>query len=298
MKKRIVIILLSLLIILLLFINEKRNITERTVVINEVRSWDVDVTRTGYYGSDYIELYNTTEEEVSLEGWYMSDDEGDLLKSCLSGLTIAAKDYVVIYANGQDGGGDTVLFKINPAGEKIFLSNAKGELVDSIYVPKQELGTVYARVIDGAEEWAVKESSMLASNNDKGVLPTVSLSKPLFSHESGFYEDAFELTISAKPGEIIYYTLDGSIPTEESTVYDGSILIENNSNKPNVVNGVRNIRADWLGYGPDKTPVDKAVVVRAVAMDQNNRVSEVVTNTYFVDLEKYKNGNVVSIVSE
>ena len=298
MKKRIVILLLSLSVVLLLFIAEKQFLTEKTIVINEVRSWDVDVTRTGYYGSDYIELYNTSKEEISLDGWYLSDDESDLLKSRLSEMAIGANDYALIYANGQGDTGDSVLFKINPEGEKIFLSNPEGELVDSIYVPKQELGTVYARVTDGEDMWNIMEPTILASNNEKEILPARSLEEPEFSHESGFYEEAFELTISANAGETIYYTLDGSIPTKESEVYDGGIWIQNNSEKPNVVNGIQNIRPDWLGYGPDQTPVDKAMIVRAVAMDKENHASEVVTNTYFVNLEKYKDSNIVSVVSE
>lgn len=298
MKKRIAILLLSLSVVLLLFIAEKQLITEKTIVINEVRSWDVDVTRTGYYGSDYIELYNTSDEEISLDGWYMSDDESDLTKSRLADITLAPKDYVLIYANGAGDSGDSVLFKINPSGEKIFLSNAEGELVDSIYVPKQELGTVYARITDGGDEWDVKEPSILSSNNETEILPTKSLAEPIFSHESGFYEEAFELTLSAGRGQTIYYTLDGSIPTKESAVFEDSILIENRSDEPNVVNGVQNIRPDWSGYGPDQTPVDKAMIVRAVAMDKENHASEVVTNTYFVDLEKYKDSNIVSVISE
>lgn len=298
MKKRIAILLLSLSVVLLLFIAEKQFLTEKTIVINEVRSWNVDVTRTGYYGSDYIELYNTSKEEISLDGWYLSDDESDLLKSRLSEMAIGAKDYALIYANGQGDTGDSVLFKINPEGEKIFLSNPEGKLVDSIYVPKQELGTVYARVKDGEDMWNIMEPSILASNNEKEILPARSLEEPVFSHESGFYEEAFELTISANAGETVYYTLDGSIPTKESAVYNGSIWIQNNSAQPNVVNSVQNIRPDWLGYGPDQTPVDKAMIVRAVAMDKNNRASEVVTNTYFVELEKYKDSNIVSVISE
>ena len=298
MKKKLGIIVLTLVAMAGVMMISKVFVPKPVIVINEVRSWDADTTRTGYYGSDYIELYNTSEEEVSLEGWYMSDDESDLLKSRLSGITIAAKDYVLIYANGEGESGDSVSFKINPEGEKIFLSNFAGERVDSIFVPKQELGTVYARVIDGGKEWAVKEPSILASNNDAEILPTRSLADPVFSHETGFYDEAFELTLSADKGQTIYYTLDGSIPTQNSEVYDGSIRIENRSAEPNVVNGVQNIRPDWLGYGPDQTPVDKAMIVRAVAMDENNHASQVVTNTYFVDLEQYKDENVISVVSE
>ena len=298
MKKRLGIIVLTLLILIMTLVVSKSFEEEPIIFINEVRSWDCATTRDGYYGSDYIELYNMSSEEVSLDGWYMSDDEGDLLKSRLSDITIGPKGYALICAGGDEDSKADVVFKINPEGEKIFLSNKDGELVDSIYVPKQELGTVYARMIDGGDKWAVKEPSGLESNDNAMVLPTRTLSIPVFSHESGFYDEEFYLNISAEPGQTIYYTLDGSVPTKESNVFQEKLLIENRSEQPNIVNAVRNIRPDWSGYFPDETPVDKAVIVRAVVMDSQNRASEVVTKTYFVDLEQYRDGNVMSVVSE
>ena len=298
MKQKMKLFLLTIPLIMLLVIFGREKDIDKSVVINEVRSWDVDITRNGYYGSDYIELYNVTSEEISLDGWYMSDDENDLTKSRLENITIEAKDFVLIYANEKGDSGDSVLFKINPAGEKIFLSDPAGNVVDSIYVPEQELGTVYARVTDGADEWAVKESSILASNDETQILPVRTLSEPIFSHESGFYEEEFELSLSAEPGEIIYYTLDGSIPTKDSNVYEDGIVIKNTSSEPNVINAVRNIREDWQTYGPDETPVDKAIIVRAISMDEENHASEVVTKTYFVGLDQYKDGNVLSVVSD
>ncbi len=298
MKTKLAMLILTLIIVSGVMLTGKQFRKEQSIYINEVRSWDVDVTRDGYYGSDYIEIYNSSEETISLHGWYISDDETDLKKCQIWDVEVPPKDFALLYANGKQDSGSSLNFKINPLGEKILLSDAGGTLVDSVWVPEQELGTVYARMNDGTEEWAVMESSILSSNNGKQIFPVRSLNAPVFSHESGFYKESFELVISANPGEVIYYTLDGSIPNRDSHIYDKSISIQNNSEQPNVINSVRNIRPDWSGYGPDKTPVDKAVIVRAIAMDENNHASEVVTHTYFVDLEKYKEANVVSVVSE
>ena len=48
---------------------------------------------------------------------------------------------------------------------------------------------------------------------------------PVFSAEAGFYPDEFELTIGAGKGQEIYYTLDGSDPTDSDTakVYDKAL---------------------------------------------------------------------------
>lgn len=44
---------------------------------------------------------------------------------------------------------------------------------------------------------------------------TVSVAAPVFSHGSGNYEDAFDLTLSSEAGTKIYYSTDGSVPSPE-----------------------------------------------------------------------------------
>ena len=41
----------------------------------------------------------------------------------------------------------------------------------------------------------------------------------MFTPEGGKYEDSVEVTITAAEGAKVYYTLDGTEPTEESTLY-------------------------------------------------------------------------------
>ena len=298
MNKKLGIIVLSLAAVLGVLRIGKGLSKEQIIFINEVRSWDSSATRDGYYGSDYIELYNASDEKISLDGWFVSDDAQDMKKYQLYDVTIDAKGFTLLYANEKKDSGTALNFKINPTGEKIFLSDAQGNLVDSVYVPKQEFGTVYARKTDGAEEWCIKEETTDFSNNDATVLPSKELPAPVFSHESGFYEKAFTLKLEAGENEIIYYTLDGSKPTQESAVYENGIYIDNISKRPNVCNAVRNVVHEWLEYEPDDYPVDKAVIVRAIAVNKENQVSEVVTNTYFIDEEAYQGKNVLSIVAD
>ena len=49
---------------------------------------------------DWIELYNPTSSEMPLDGYYLSDDAESLTKNPLSGQTIPAKGYLVIYCSG------------------------------------------------------------------------------------------------------------------------------------------------------------------------------------------------------
>ena len=298
MKKKLLMIFLSLAGVVGILAVDKGYVKEQNIYINEVRCWDTPAERNGYYGSSYLELYNASEEEISLDGWYVSNEPKNLKKSQLHDVMIDSKGFVIIYTNGKADSGDSVSFQLSHEGEKIFLSDAAGNLVDKVYVPKQDFGTVYARVTDGAKDWGVKEETTDFSNNEARIVSTKTLETPAFSHESGYYEAAFLLTLDAKAGISIYYTLDGSVPTENSYVYTEPLLIENVSNQPNVCNAVQSVVLEWKDYTPPTYPVDKAVVVRAVAMDQNHQVSDVVTNTYLVGNEKYRNRVILSVVAD
>lgn len=297
MKKKWGLIILTSVAVAFVLLAGKFIKKEQSIFINEVRCWDTPVTKEGYYGSDYIELYNASNEDISLNGWYISDDARDLKKCQIYDVAVGAKGFVLLYANEKNDTGDSLNFKLNPEGEKIYLTDAQGYLVDSVMIPKQEYGTVYARVTDGAKEWCVKEETTDYSNNDAKILPVKSLAAPVFSHESGFYNEPFTLKIEAEEGQIVYYTLDGSEPTEESDVYVNGILIENASYHPNVCSAVRNVVQEWLEYEPNDHLVDKATIVRAIVMNEENQASEVVTHTYFVDENKYQDKNIVSIVA-
>lgn len=139
--------------------------------------------------------------------------------------------------------------------------------------------------------------------------------KPIlsFSHESGFYDDAFQLTIETSYKSNIYYTLDGSVPDHKSFRYTEPILIEDASQNPNVYSMRTDVSAgfeveDILKYGgtppeyqvPDYL-VDKCTIVRAVAIDSLGNYSDVFSNSYFVgfqDKKEYEEMQVVSIITD
>lgn len=112
---------------------------------------------------------------------------------------------------------------------------------------------------------------MSVSRNDTEM----ALDVPSFDHISGYYEQEFDLRLSAKEGFRIYYTTDSSVPTELSNRYTEPIKIKDISEEGNVWRPLTNYA--------DSEPVDKASVIRAVAYDPNGNRSNVVTATFFVD---------------
>lgn len=270
----------------------------KDVFINEVCSSNLSVIKDSEKEySDYIELYNAGDEAVSLNGWYLSDSEMDL-KGCLTDIIIEAHGYCVIFADGSGEAEDSIPLKIAKTGEDLFLLNADEILVDQVYVPEMEADTVYARAADGADDWKTQEPSPGETNNHSETIPNRILAAPELSASSGFYDEAFSLELRAGYGNKIYYTTDGSEPTCDSTLYEGGIRIENVSGSPNVYNAVKNVVPDWKNYEPSAEPVDKAVVIRAIAMDAAGNVSDVTTGIYFVGEPEYRDVDVLSIVAE
>lgn len=132
--------------------------------------------------------------------------------------------------------------------------------------------------------------------------------EPVFNRESGCYDEAFDLSVSAPKGSTIYYTTDGSIPEAKAgaRVYSAPIRVKNRDGEPNVLasksNSALMYNAEFVGpYLPEDSDVAKATVIRAMAVDAAGKQSRVVTKTYFVGSalsERYPNASVISIVTD
>lgn len=99
---------------------------EGEIVVSEVMTSNVSTVKDsfGEY-TDWIELYNTTDKEISLEGFYLSDNVNKPTGYALPSITIGAYQYLVIFASGRDTVTDAgqihTNFKVS-AGETVVLS--------------------------------------------------------------------------------------------------------------------------------------------------------------------------------
>lgn len=260
-----------------------REQADQELVINEVCSNNYSIaTDESQAYADYIELYNGSFFECVLNGYTISDGKN---RMSLDGYCIPARGYAVI---------TNLTFGISSAGETISLYNAEGQCIDSITIPGLEQDTVYAREVDKSDNWVVEEGTPGRPN----AIADMIVQRPVFSEESGFYEEEFKLTIACHEGEKVYYTLDGSIPDTNSLKYEDGIQIKNVCREPNRYSSVQQIDREWLNYEPPQEPVDKAMVVRALAVNGYGKCSAVVTKVYFVDMPAYEDQYVISLVSD
>ena len=235
---------------------------------------------------DYVEIYNKGRFDYRISGLYLSDDPYELKKISLDGVDISAGSVFVVAC--VDSGNS---FSINNKGEVIYLSNEDGEILDKVEVGKLESDIAYIRNTEG--KWQIGNCTPGVSN-DTAI--RVSVEMPVLSHASGFYDKAFDLEITSSEDTVIYYTLDGSVPDEGSHIYEGAITVYDKSQEPNVGLAMQNVVRNWQEYEPDAEPVEKAFLIRAIAMDNAGNKSDVVTATYFVGLEDYIGHDVVSLI--
>ena len=263
------------------------NYRQSKVVINEVCSGNKSYELDRGQIADYIELYNTGKQDCVLNGLFLSDDRYDLKKFSLAKMNIDANGYVVIAC---EKGGNT--FSIDKNGETIYLSNDDGYILDQVDVVELEKDTAYVRIPEVDSEWKIGN----CTPNEVNILIGSPVEEPVFSHKSGFYDEAFELEMTCDDDAIIYYTIDGCTPDEGSAIYENPISIYDRSEEPDKYKSIQNVVRDWQEYEPDSEPVDKAFIIRAFAMDDAGNKSDVVTATYFVGAEEYRGKDIISLV--
>lgn len=279
------------------------------IVINEVCSHNLSLILDDRgENSDYIELYNPSLTTVSLEGWYLSDNENVWNTTSLSGLYMEPRSYLVLFADGTAGSktvsageeGTAVYldFRLDEQGETLILADEKGCTIDRVEIPSLTTDVSYARLRDGRNKWSVVKGGSPGKSNKNlmaYVIPT--LEQPVFSVQSGFYEEPFELTLTVGENEKIYYTLDGSEPTTESALYSEPLIIQDNSMTANHYANIEGIAKDG-DYSP-VSPIDKGTVVKAVCVNEAGESSDIVSQVYFVGLDDrsgYDNVKVMSVV--
>lgn len=262
---------------------------QQNVVINEVSSNNRNVVldENGSI-SDYIELYNKGSLACDTYQLYLSDDIDDLKKKEIASEIIPAKGYCVVPLNDE-------VLALNKNGEEtLYLSDSTGNILDEIMLVEMEKDVSYVRCVDGDGQWEIKTCSPGVTN----AVSATPVKAPVLSVEPGFYDEEFYLEIFSEEGTEIYYTLDGSDPTKEAVLYDQPVLVYDKSNEENKYRSIKNVTRDWKQNELGVEPVDKGFVIRAAAVNEEGQFSDIVTGTYFINMNAYKQNTVLSIVAD
>lgn len=90
--------------------------------------------------SDYIELYNSNNYDINLEGYRLTDSLYEVNKWRFPNITISAHEYLVIFASGKNKCKEKVKchvnFKLNSEGETISLIDDTGNIISRVSFDK------------------------------------------------------------------------------------------------------------------------------------------------------------------
>ncbi len=229
--------------------------TDAQVVINEYCSTTTIHQDEDKANSDWIELYNTTDEAVSLKGWHLSDKSGNLTKWTFPDVSLQPKAFMVVYASGKDravaGKPLHTNFNMSSDGETIYLSDANGNLIhktDSISMPCNASRGLFP---DGSDKWFFFAEPTPDSANTTKTYATSKTSTVDIEPRGGVFTSAVTVTLKSGGNTPIYYTLDCTVPTAaDSLLYTGPITI------------------------------DSTTVVRAITFDDNLMPAQPTTQSY------------------
>ena len=210
-------------------------LSAQSVVINELQAANVDmfVDPSFNYGS-WIELYNPTDKDISLNGWYISDTKSELKKYSLGKKrgTIKAKGYKVLWLDNHSKYAPTQInTKLDYDGGSIYISDNQGKLVCQMDYPEAISRTSYARTTDGGNEWGVTAQPTPGKSNASSTFATERLEAPVVNRDGGLYPSKVTVRVTIPEGAKLRYTTNGTTPTETNGTLSTTGVISVSSTK-------------------------------------------------------------------
>lgn len=191
------------------------------LIINELQAANVDmyVDPSFNYGS-WVELYNPTNQTVSLQGLYVSDDPENLKKYRLTSRTgvVPAMGYKVLWFDHfSDRFAPTQIDgKLDYDGGTICISDADGQLICSQVYPEAIGRTSYARLTDGGAEWGITSQPTPGESNNGSPFTAQRLEAPIVDKDACLFTSPFTVKVTIPVGATLKYTTDDTTPTESN----------------------------------------------------------------------------------
>ena len=231
--------------------------TESPLVIYEAAVYNDTFALKGEY-YDWVEIKNVSKESVKLSDYCLSDDRREPEKWSLPNRTLAKGQSILIYCTGEEnpttGNGLRANFALNASSETLYLTK-KGESAAADFVWLHDIPYGYSMGRTDAENGFFYLRRQTPNEPNKTDAYRYISEAPAANREPGVYEAGRTVRVKLAAAGDIYYTTDGSAPTEESTPYTGAIT------------------------------VDKTTVLRAVAVEEGGAPSPALTLDFFIGEE-------------
>lgn len=150
------------------------------VVINEV----VTCNKYSHIASDgtapdWVELYNSSDKPLNLNGWGLTDDKTEPYKFTFPDITVDSGEYLLIYCSGAEktDAEDGILragFKLSSKGEFLALTDAGGATIQSLDINALGADISYGRKDDGSYAYYNKPTPGTANSGETASEPVFS----------------------------------------------------------------------------------------------------------------------------
>lgn len=220
--------ILLLTFLLFTFIKPLEAQNSHGLFINEFMASNSTTIQDPDYGdfADWIEIHNSSDSAINLNGFYISDNLNQLTKYRInSNSIIEPGGYILIWADDSANGLHTN-FKLSADGESIAISSPAGVLIDSLRFGPQQTDISTGRFPETENNfYQFRPATPGTSNLESGIYNRAP--KPEFSIQGGFYPSQVVVTLtSSLSGSVIRYTLNGTNPDSNSPVYSAPLTVD------------------------------------------------------------------------
>ena len=101
--------------------------------------------------SDWVELYNYSDEDIDLSGYFISDTINNKDKYMFDDVIIKAKDYLIVYLSSKNKNVDEIHtnFSLSDSDKNLILSTYDGLVIDGVELVNLKDNVSYGRNKDG-----------------------------------------------------------------------------------------------------------------------------------------------------
>ncbi len=195
-------------------------VINEVLATNKTSDQDPDFNEFG----DWIELQNSTGSRVDLSRYGLSDSSKKIKWTFPDNTILESGEYLIVWADNHNFQGKALHtnFKLSGKKDSVVLFDTNGQIVDRVKFKKQPDNISISR---NSNDEIIYMNPSLGKTNNIGFINPNRSQKPTFSKQPGYFADTQSVSISAAPNSKIYYTLDSSSPSQNSTLYTGPINI-------------------------------------------------------------------------
>ena len=225
---------MRIIFLFLLFIVSSNSIAQ--IVINEFSAYK-GIFDENNQETDWIELYNNSNEAISLSNYFLTDNLNNLEKWPLPDVFLMPDQIITFYSSGKDTQFNDGVnnyyhtnFKLSPS-EHIALYDGN-EIVDSAYINSDlYFGLSMGKSPDGSNQWCYFDNVTPNALNGQSLCYQGITDEAIIELESGWYSEPQSISIlgSGQDNFYVFYTTDGSVPTIYDIPYTKPIFINSNT---------------------------------------------------------------------